>query len=247
MKKLRLAFTGALAFVASASAQVRGDENVPDLLLRQTRELVDAISSGSAAVWDRYLEPEARYIDESGAVLTKKEMVGGIRPLPEGVSGSIQVTRFEAVVKGDVAVTTYVDDETEDYHGHVLHCQYRTTDTWRKTPEGWRLLAGQVTALRADPPAVTLPASMQAEYCGRYSLTPAITYEIRCAGGALEGQRNGRKPERLLAEAPDVLFVPGSTRYRYVFRRGADGKITGFAQRREAWDLIWTRTGPPKS
>ena len=32
------------------------------------------------------LDPEARYIDESGKVLTKKQMVGDIKPLPEGVS-----------------------------------------------------------------------------------------------------------------------------------------------------------------
>ena len=39
----------------------------------------------------------------------------------------------------------------------------------------------------------------------------------------------------------DVLFSPGRVRYRYVFRRDAAGKITGFAERREAWDLVWSR------
>ncbi|HTO76422.1 MAG TPA: hypothetical protein VMQ61_10130, partial [Thermoanaerobaculia bacterium] len=61
--------------------------------------------------------------------------------------------------------------------------------------------------------------------------------------GALEGQQNGRKAEVLKAEAPDVLFVPGKPRYRYVILRGSDGRITGFAQRREAWDLVWKRAG----
>ena len=45
-----------------------------------------------------------------------------------------------------------------------------------------------------------------------------------------------------------MLFVPGQPRYRYVFLRGPDGRITGFAQRREAWDIVWTRaSAPPKS
>jgi hypothetical protein len=57
----------------------------------------------------------------------------------------------------------------------------------------------------------------------------------------MEGQRPGREAEKLLAEAPDVLFVPGQPRYRYVFLRDSDGRITGFAQRREAWDLVWKR------
>jgi hypothetical protein len=32
--------------------------------------------------------------------------------------------------------------------------------------------------------------------------------------------------------------------HRYVFLRGADGRITGFAQRREAWDLVRKRAAP---
>lgn len=42
----------------------------------------------------------------------------------------------------------------------------------------------------------------------------------------------------------DLRFVPGRPRYRCVFLRGADGKITGFVQRREAWNLIWKRAAP---
>jgi hypothetical protein len=72
-------------------------------------------------------------------------------------------------------------------------------------------------------------------------LTPTITYEIRLKDGRLEGQQTGRKTEPLKAEVADVLFVPGKPRYRKIFQRGSDGRITGFAERREAWDLNWTR------
>lgn len=237
-----------LMFVFAVGTQARAEESVPDLLRRQTQEMIDAITNGSAAVWDRYLDADVLYIDEGGNVSKKKEIVDGIQRLPDGVSGIIQVTGFDVAVHGNVAVSTHVDDESEDYHGHKLQCQYRTTDTWKKTPNGWRLIAGQVLALRTDPPAVPLSAALRKEYCGRYALTPDIVYEVRCKGDALEGQHTTRKPEELRAEAPDVLFVPGKPRYRYVFLRGADGKITGFAQRREAWDLIWRRLGSePKS
>src|SRR5512144_2721266 len=162
---------GFACLFAIGSAAVAA-ETVPDTLRRQTQELVDAIGTGSAAVWERYLDERDRYVDESGTVMTKKQMVDGTKPLPEGVSGSISVTGFDAVVDGDVAVATYVDDENEDFHGHQLHCQYRTTDTWLKTAKGWRLIASQVLALRTDPPAVALAASLRGEYCGRYALTP---------------------------------------------------------------------------
>jgi ketosteroid isomerase-like protein len=236
------------AFVLAIAASANADENVADILRRQTQELLDAIPTGSASVWNRYLDENVRYVDESGNVMTKKQMVEDIKPMPEGVSGAIRVTGFDVALHGNVAVATHLDDESEDFHGHKLHCQYRTTDTWMKTAEGWRLIASQVLALRTDPPSVTLTASLRNEYCGRYALTPTITYEIRCNGDALEGQQTGRKVEELRAEAPDVLFVPGRPRYRYVFLRGADGKITGLAQRREAWDLVWKRMpSEPKS
>jgi ketosteroid isomerase-like protein len=244
MSKHSATLASLLTLVLVMGASAREAEDPGELLRRQTRELLDAITNGSAAVWERYLDADARYIDESGSVLTKTQMVEGIRPMPDGVSGTIQVTQFDVAMHGDVAVATYVDDENEDFHGHKLHCQYRTTDTWMKTPGGWRLISGQVLALRADPPSVSLPASLRGEYCGKYSLTPTLTYEIRCKGDALEGQQTGRKTEELRAEAPDVLFVPGRPRYRYVFLRGADGRITGLAQRREAWDLVWKRVAP---
>jgi hypothetical protein len=233
------------AFLFAIGSPAGAAENVPDLLQRQTQELVDAIATGSGAVWNRYLDEGLRYVDESGKVLTKKEMVESRKPFPEGVSGTIKVTQFDVAMHGDVAVATYVLDENENFHGHGLHCQYRTTDTWLKTAKGWRLIAAQVLALRTDPPALPVAASLRAEYCGRYMLTPAIAYEIRCDGNTLEGRQTGRQGEELRAEAPDVLFVPGRPRYRYVFFRNAGGKITGFAQRREAWDLVWKRAPPP--
>jgi ketosteroid isomerase-like protein len=233
-----VAFSAALAV---SGAALPPSESVPDLLQRQTQEMMDAVGSGAAAVWERYLDPGAIYVDESGNVSTKKEMVEGIKPLPAGVSGNIRVTGFRAVVEGDLAVATHVDDEHENYHGHELHCQYRTTDTWRRTGDGWKLVGGQVLALRTDPPSGQIAEALRREYCARYALTADIAYEIRLSDGALEGERTGKKPEPLLAEAPDVLFVPGQPRYRKIFQRSPDGRITGFVERREAWDIFWKR------
>jgi hypothetical protein len=173
--------------------------------------------------------------------MTKPQMVAQIKPLPKGVSGVLKVTGFKATVHGPVAIANYVSDEHENYHGHKLHCQYRSTDTWLKTPAGWRLIASQVLALRTDPPARPLTPRQMEEYSGRYSLAPGIMYEIRRTAGGLEGQQSGRKAEALRAEAPDVLFVPGKPRYRKIVLRGPGGHVTGFVERREAWDLEWTR------
>ena len=63
-------------------------EKVESVLARQTQELLDAIGSGSAAVWEKYLDDGAIYVDESGNVTPKKQMVADIRPLPEGEARS---------------------------------------------------------------------------------------------------------------------------------------------------------------
>ncbi|HTG34924.1 MAG TPA: nuclear transport factor 2 family protein [Thermoanaerobaculia bacterium] len=229
------------AVLLSAATAMPASEDAGAVLHRQTQELMDAITHGSAAVWDRYLDAKAIYTAEDGTLQTKAQMVEGTKPLPAGVSGNIKVIGFKATVHGPVAITNYVSDEHEDYHGHKLHCQYRTTDTWLKTPAGWRLVAGQLLALRTDPPAVPFTSRQMNEYVGRYALTPAITYEIRRQGDGLVGQQSGRQAEPLKAEAPDVLFVPGKTRYRKIFKRAPDGHVTGFAERREAWDIDWKR------
>jgi uncharacterized protein DUF4440 len=217
--------------------------DVKPILQRQTQELLDAITSGSAAVWDRYLDSAVSYTTEDGAHQFKREVVGNIRPLPKTISGTIKIIEFTAAVHGDVAVTTHVDDEHETFYGHPLHCQYRSTDTWLKTPAGWRLIGSQVLALRTDPPAVALTPAALDEFVGTYSLAPELSYAIRRSGAVLVGQETGRKVDTLRAETRDVLFVPGRPRYRKVFRRDAGGHVVDFAERREAWDLVWVKGG----
>jgi ketosteroid isomerase-like protein len=245
MSSRRRRFLAAALVAAAGCVPAAASDTLEEILQRQTQELLDAISAGDPAVWERSLDPAFRMMDETGEVLTRKQLVGEIRPMSAGVSGVLRVTELQVVDHGDFAVSTYVADENQSYHGQSLKCRYRTTDTWKKTPAGWRLAASQITALRADPPAITLPGGLLEEYAGVYRLTPAIAFEIRRTKDGLEGRQTGRDAMTLLAEAPDVLFAPGRPRYRYVILRGPDGKITGFAMRREAWDLVWKREAAP--
>lgn len=212
-----------------------------DVLRARTQEMLDAVAPGHKEVWEKYLHKDVVYTSEDGEVLDRTKLLEGLKPLPAGVGGVIRVIDFSSRIVGDVAVATYISDENEEYHGQKLHCQYRTTDSWIRTGEEWRLLASETIALRSDPPAVELPRALLSEYVGRYTLTPEIEFEIQIKGSELEGQQTGKPAKALRAEAPDLLFVPGSPRYRYVFLRDAEGKVKGFAQRREAWDIIWTR------
>jgi ketosteroid isomerase-like protein len=216
-------------------------EDILRMLKQQTQALLDAVSTGDASVWDRYVDPDVIYVSEDGVGKTKSDLLREIKPLPKGVSGSIQVSSFHASVHGDTAVTTHVDFENENYHGHPLASEYRTTDTWIRTRQGWRLVASQVHAQLADPAEVRLPVATLDEYAGVYRLAADVSYTIRREGDRLIGQRSGRPPQTLRVEAPDVLFVAGQPRSRKIIVRNIDGSPSGFVDRREGRDLPWTK------
>ena len=215
-------------------------EDVPALLRTKTGQLLDAITRGDRSVWERELHPQARVVDEQGEVLERKAMVESVRPLPAGVSGSLRPTKFQATVLGDTAVTTYVAEEDESFHGAKIHSSYRMGETWVRHDGGWKLLSVVVLALRSDPPAVPTTADQRRPYCGRYVLGD-LSYLVRCEADGLTGGTPGAPGKPLRLESPDVFFVPGEPRIRRIFQRDAAGRITGFAERRESWNLVWKR------
>ena len=103
-----------------------------------------------------------------------------------------------------------------------------------------------VYAVPKDPPAIKLPAKELEQYVGRYSVAPDLVYEIRWDGQRLIGGRPGSTMKPLDVEVRDVLFVPGQPRIRKIFGRDAKGRITGFVDRRESWDLVWTKQNTRK-
>jgi Domain of unknown function (DUF4440) len=217
--------------------------HAPDdgVLRAQTQALMDAVTAGDSAVWDRTMDPHAVFVAETGAVDTKATLLPQITPLPKGISGNIVVDQFRVQHFGDTAVAVWVAKETESFFGHPLTAEYLMTDTWQLRGDRWRLVASHVYVRNFDPPAVALPFEQLDEYAGTYRLTDAIAYRIRRDGSRLVGERSGKKPQPLLVELRDVLFVAGEPRSRKIFQRDAQGKITGFVDRREGHDVPWAR------
>lgn len=240
----------AIAILAGGCAAVRSTRGPADavvVLKRQTQELLDAVTAGDARVWDRYLDPGVVYVSEAGVRQTKADLLAEIKPLPAGISGSLAISRFEVELFDDTAVVVHVDDETENYFGQTITAQYLCTATWRLSSDGWRMISQQVHAMLVDPPAIALPSEQLDDYVGTYRLTDEITYTIQRDGDHLIGERTGRPPQPLRAEARDVWFVPGQPRSRKVFRRDAHGRVNGFADRREARDIVWMRDSSPRA
>lgn len=234
------------AFASHAAAPTTPDPEPqpPAVTIRAaTQAMLDAVALGDAATWDRWLDPAYLHVDENATVRTRAELLAELKPLPPGLTGRMSIAEFRTTEAGDTLVATHLDAEELDYHGQKIASRYRTTDTWHRTPAGWRLLATQTLAVLEDPPAITLDRRTLCSYAGRYALTKDIAVRIDCAGDRLVAKREGRPDRTFAAEVRDVFFEPGQPRTRRIFTRDAAGRLTGFVDRREGRDVVWKKVG----
>ncbi len=242
MKRSALMLAACVACSLTQCSSAAESAAATEQVLRDaTQQLLDAIAPGDVAVWERWLDPAVLYVDENDVVRGKAEMLKELQPLPKGLVGHLKIAEFRMSLAGDTAVVTHEDDETLDYFGQVLLSRFRNTDTWHRTPVGWRLLGSQVLAVHQDPPAVTLDAATLCTYAGRYVLTTEISATARCEGNGLVFERAGRPNRTFMPELKDQFFEPGQPRSRRQFQRDANGAITGFVDRREERDIVWKR------
>ncbi len=248
MHRLLIAMLGALTLGDASRHVVMGQtaasrSAVGAELRRDTQALLDAVAPGDTAVWNRLLDSAAIQVDENDVVRNKREIIETLRPIGPGLTGHLDIDDFRLVLRGPVAVVTHEDREYLDYHGQIILSRFRFTDTWFRESNGWRQIASQVLAVQKDPPAIRLDHTALCSFTGRYAMTDSIVATIRCAGDSLVMVRAGRADRTFLPETRDVFFEPGEPRTRRIFLYDAQGRITGFVDRREERDVAWKRVG----
>jgi ketosteroid isomerase-like protein len=238
---LGLIFAGMAALIGAYANAIASPDAAAQFRARD-QALLNAIATGGKAVWDRALSPDAIYIDENGIIYSKPQLISQIiTPLPPHVSGHIDIVSYRLQVMGDTALVVHKDDESEDWHGHALKAQYIMSETWQRENGGWKLAMVHVYVVPKDPPAMTLPAAKLDEYTGRYKAAPELLDVIARSGTKLTLSYNRKLAKPLLVESPDMFFIPGEPRFRYVFQRDAGGRVTGFIERREGENIFWKR------
>ena len=210
-------------------------------LRHHTQELLDAVAPGRAEVWRRLLHERMMHVDENGIVRTKAQLLEEFQALPPGLEGTLQISSFQAQVHGDVAVATHEDHEVLTYFGQTLDSRFRTTDTWLRTSDGWRLIGTQVLAVPEDPPAISLDMKQLCAYEGVFAVAAGVTATVHCREGELVAERSGRPAAVYRPESADVFFSPGQPRTRRIFQRDALGVVNGFVDRREGHDIVWRK------
>ena len=235
-RNLTVAILTALAAPALADNRVR--------ITQYEQQLSDAITSGTPAAWEKYLDPDVIYTEEDDSYKDKDGMIKEIRPLPQGLGGEIKVELLAYHEDGDTAVALFRQHEIERYYGQAIHASYLLSTVWKKRAAGWRQIEGQVLAERTDPPSIALPTSDLQKFAGTYKLKDSEpTYTIALTDGKLMGGRTGKAPSEWDSETRDVFFIKGDPRIRKIFQYDANGRVTGFIERRESWDIVWNKVG----
>jgi ketosteroid isomerase-like protein len=231
-----------VAILTAITAPALADDRVK--ITQYEQELSDAITSGTPAVWGKYLDPEVIYAEEDDSYKGKDGMIKEVHPLPQGLGGEIKVELLSYHEDGDTAVALFRQHEIERYYGQAIHASYLLSTVWKKRTAGWRQIEGQVLAERTDPPSITLSTIDLQKFAGAYKLKDSEpTYTITLTDGKLMGGRTGKALSQWDAETRDVFFIRGDPRIRKIFQYDATGNVTGFIERRESWDIVWNKVG----
>jgi ketosteroid isomerase-like protein len=226
--------------LTALAAPALADDRV--MITQYEQELSDAITNGTPGVWDKYLDRDVIYAEEDDSYKGKDGMVKEVHPLPPGLGGEIKVELLSYHEDGDTAVALFRQHEIERYYGQTIRASYLLSTVWKKRADGWRQIEGQVLAERTDPPSVVLPTIDLRKFAGTYQLKDSEpTYTITLTDGKLMGARTGKASSEWNAETRDVFFIKGDPRIRKIFQYDAMGRVTGFIERRESWDIVWNK------
>ncbi|HSS19781.1 MAG TPA: DUF4440 domain-containing protein [Pyrinomonadaceae bacterium] len=232
-----------LCFVAlpQTPSATQADAATEKELVAIAQELFDAVAVGNKAPWEKYLADDMIYTDENWQILTKKDLVAGLKPLPTGYAGTIRMANVQSRSNGDAAVLSYRLLEEETVFGQKLTPTYLETDTYFKRNGRWQLIAAQVIVMPSERKAVTIHSEQYDSIVGQYELAPGVNYTITREEGKLIGQRTGRAKEELLPADVNTFFRKGSIRGEKFFVHDASGSVIKMLDRRENNDLVWKK------
>ena len=224
-------------------ANLDQNDGLSTLLKQQTQDFRDASQRGDLAKMRSYLDDQLLFINEDGAAIDRHDFAGGApAAAPKGGRSTVTIIDWVLHSSGDIAATSFVNEQVTHYSGTTLNEKYLSVETWIKRGTKWKLLASETTLLHQDPPALTLPDGVWNDYLGAYSAGPGSAVAITRDRNLLGINVNGKKAPSLAAEVRDVFYTPGQApgydRQRIVFQRDAAGQVTGYVSR----GLIYTKS-----
>jgi hypothetical protein len=180
---------------------------------------------------------------EEGEVLSKAAFLKALAPLPAGLAGSIAVKDLTVDTFEGVAIVRYLADESETVFGQRLATKYRTTDTFRRAGDAWKMVASHVSVVTSDPPGQAVSPEGWPGLVGDYRLLPdGWTFHVVLRGSQLYGGRDVNALKRMIPLTP-LAFVREGALGEWLFVMGPDKKGTRIVNLRKFEPLVWTRVG----
>jgi ketosteroid isomerase-like protein len=210
---------------------------IATLLRQQTLNYRDADRRQDTSAMRRYLADDVLFINEDGIVSGPRDSRRDpSAAASKGISSALTVTDWVVHYSGDVAVASYVGEQTTGSKDQALNHKFLSVETWIKSDATWKLVASQSIPLYSDPSAVTLSSAALNDYVGAYTGSTSLSVVISLDGSALAVSTNGGKAVAYQAEGRDIFFMPGlppgTPRSRIAFQRDKNGHITGYISSR---------------
>ena len=119
-----------------------------DSLLASERALRAAQLTGDVTEIERLLDDSLIFTGPDGAIYGKQDDLDAHR------RGLVHITRLDPSEEhmqryGSVAVVSVRMEMSGTFHGAPFAGPFRYTRVWREQPEGWRIIAGHVSAVLA--------------------------------------------------------------------------------------------------
>lgn len=212
-----------------------------DALPVLAQQLLDALPH-DAAVWERYVSPQALYVSEAGDVATRAELLEGFRPFPPGLSGSIRVQDPRVTDFGEFATIVFDGLERQRVYEQEIEVQYLSSQVWRREQGRWRMVLAQA-GVRTRDPAPTLADSRRfKDFAGLYTLSGQRELAVEVRDGTLFAGPPGTELKALIPVGDNVFAERGNPLgVLRIFVRGKGGKADRMIQRRKHADLEWRR------
>jgi len=217
-----------LALLCCSLPAAAADEDDAGWFRTTTQALVDAVTDGAPAIWDRVLDPDCVITNEDGVVMGKRKFLEDLKPLPSGFSGDIRVRDLTVRALGTAAVVHYWLDERENVFDQQLRTTYVETDTYQRSGDSWAMVAMQVTVVPRDLESVPNASAggwrnLLGEY--RYGERATSRYRVFVRDGSLFGGSDPKSATRLIPLAPLVFYQQGSI-HLMIFVRNRSGVVT---------------------
>ena len=249
--RIRCRLMGVLALFAASQWPIALPADAPDpseWFRSTTQALMDAVTDGDKAVWERVLDADCIITTEDGEFLRKARFLEELKPLPRGFSGKIAVRDLTVRQLGGAAVVHYWLDELEQIFDQRLKTVYAETDVYRRDGTSWRMVAMQVTVVPRDLAPIPQRSADWQELLGDYQYSPAATsrYRVFRRDGALYGGRDTKSATRLIPLAPLVFFQQGSV-HIMIFVRNDAGAISEVRELHKYNEVRMQRAAIPSS